>query len=175
MPAKAFDRDGLVMHCSSFSKCLAPGHRIGWVAGGRFAERIARHKLTTTLNTNVPSQMAIAHYLRRGGFDRHLRRLRRTLAEQQAQCLAAVGRHFPRGTRVTRPGGGYFLWLELPAGTDALAIQRQAAAQGISIAPGPMFSASRGFGNCLRLNCGHPLDERAQSALATLGRLARDS
>ena len=175
VPAKAFDRDGLVMHCSSFSKCLAPGHRIGWVAGGRFAERIARHKLTTTLNTNVPSQMAIAHYLRRGGFDRHLRRLRRTLAEQQAQCLAAVGRHFPRGTRVTRPGGGYFLWLELPAGTDALAIQRQAAAQGISIAPGPMFSASRGFGNCLRLNCGHPLDERAQSALATLGRLARDS
>ena len=173
VPAKAFDRDGLVMHCSSFSKCLAPGHRIGWVTGGRFAERIARHKLTTTLNTNVPSQMAIAHYLRRGGFDRHLRRLRKTLAEQQAQCLAAVARHFPRGTRVTRPTGGYFLWLELPAGSDALAIQRQAAAQGISIAPGPMFSASRGFGHCLRLNCGHPLDARAEAALATLGRLAR--
>ena len=172
VPAKAFDREGLVMHCSSFSKCLAPGHRIGWVAGGRFAGRIARHKLTTTLNTNVPSQMAIAHYLERGGFDRHLRRLRRTLAGQQAEYLAAVGRYFPSGTRVTRPAGGYFLWLELPAGTDALAIQRQAAAQGISVAPGPMFSASRGFGHCLRLNCGHPLDARTQAALATLGRLA---
>ncbi|MGH8074590.1 MAG: PLP-dependent aminotransferase family protein, partial [Lysobacter sp.] len=91
----------------------------------------------------------------------------------QAEYLTAVARHFPRGTRVTRPGGGYFLWLELPAGTDALAIQRGAIANGISIAPGPMFSASRGFGNCLRLNCGHPLDARAQGALATLGRFAR--
>ncbi|KGM56836.1 GntR family transcriptional regulator [Lysobacter arseniciresistens ZS79] len=172
VPAKAFDRDGLVMHCSSFSKCLAPGHRIGWVAGGRFAGRIARHKLTTTLNTNVPSQLAIAHYLQRGGFDRHLRRLRKALAAQQAQCLAAVARHFPRGTRVTRPAGGYFLWLELPGGADALAVQREAAARGISVAPGPVFSASRGFGHCLRLNCGHPLDARAQEALATLGRLA---
>ncbi|MDX1549115.1 MAG: PLP-dependent aminotransferase family protein, partial [Lysobacter spongiicola] len=172
VPAKAFDREGLVMHCSSFSKSLAPGHRIGWVAGGRFTARIARHKLTTTLNTNVPSQLALSHYLQRGGFDRHLRRLRRTLAEQQAQCLGAVGRHFPRGTRVTRPAGGYFLWLELPEGTDALAVQRRAAAEGISVAPGPMFSASRGFGHCLRLNCGHPLDARAQAALATLGRLS---
>jgi len=174
-PAKAFDREGLVMHCSSFSKCLAPGYRIGWVAGGRFAGRIARDKLTTTLNTNVPAQLALARYLQRGGFDRHLRRLRKALTEQQSQCLAAIGRHFPRGTRVTRPAGGYFLWIELPDGTDALALQRQAAAAGISVAPGPMFSASRGFGNCLRLNCGHPLDARALSALATLGRLARSA
>jgi DNA-binding transcriptional MocR family regulator len=175
VPAKSFDREGLVMHCSSFSKCLAPGYRIGWVAGGRFAGRIARHKLTTTLNTNVPSQLALAHYLQRGGFDRHLRRLRKTLAAQQAECLALVARHFPRGTRVTRPAGGYFLWLELPAGVDALAIQRQAIAQSISIAPGPVFSASRGFGHCLRLNCGHPLTGRAPAALARLGQLARAS
>jgi len=135
--------------------------------------RIARHKLTTTLSTNVPAQLALAHYLQRGGFDRHLRRLRKTLATQQSQYLAAVARHLPRGTRVTRPSGGYFLWLELAPGTDALAIQRQAAALGISIAPGPMFSASRGFGHCLRLNCGHPLDARAEAALATLGRLVQ--
>lgn len=175
VPAKAFDRDGLVMHCSSFSKSLAPGYRIGWVAGGRFADRIARHKLTTTLSANVPAQVALARYLQRGGFDRHLRRLRQALADQQAQCLAAIGRHFPRGTRVTRPAGGYFLWLELPAGTDALNLQRRAAALGISIASGPMFSASRGFGHCLRLNCGHPLDARARSALSVLGRLAREA
>lgn len=173
LPAKAFDREGLVMHCSSFSKSLAPGYRVGWVAAGRQARRIARHKLTTTLSTNVPAQLALAHYLQRGGFDRHLRRLRKTLAAQQAQYLAAVAEHFPHGTRVTRPAGGYFLWLELPEGADALAIQQRAAALGISIAPGPMFSASRGFGHCLRLNCGHPLDARADAALATLGRLAR--
>lgn len=172
LPAKAFDRDGLVMHCSSFSKSLAPGYRIGWVAAGRYAQEIARRKLTSTLNTNVPAQIALARYLERGGFDRHLRRLRKTLAVQQEQYIAAIARVFPEGTRVTRPAGGYFLWIELPEGTDALRLQRRASHLGISIAPGPMFSASRGFGHCLRLNCGHPLDARIDSALATLGRLA---
>jgi len=172
LPAKAFDRDGLVMHCSSFSKSLAPGYRIGWVAAGRRAQAIARRKLTSTLNTNVPAQIAVARYLERGGFDRHLRRLRKTLAAQQEQYIAAIARAFPAGTRVTRPAGGYFLWVELAEGVDALQLQRQASRQGISVAPGPMFSASRGFGHCLRLNCGHPLDPRIDAALATLGRLA---
>jgi DNA-binding transcriptional MocR family regulator len=172
-PAKAFDRAGLVMHCSSFSKSLAPGYRIGWVAGGRHAQAIARRKLTSTLNTNVPTQIALARYLERGGFDRHLRRLRRTLAERQASYIDAVARAFPKGTRVTRPAGGYFLWLELPEGSDALQLQRHAAGLGISVAPGPMFSASRAFGHCLRLNCGHPLDGRVEAAMATLGKLVR--
>jgi DNA-binding transcriptional MocR family regulator len=175
LPAKAFDRDGRVLHCGSFSKSLAPGYRIGWVAAGRHAQAVARGKLTGSLNTNVPTQIALAKYLERGGFDRHLRRLRRTLQEQQAQYVAAIGRAFPAGTRVTRPAGGYFLWLELPEGTDALRIQRQASQVGISIAPGPMFSASRAFGHCLRVNCGHPLDARVDSALVTLGRLASRS
>ncbi|MDR7099003.1 DNA-binding transcriptional MocR family regulator [Lysobacter niabensis] len=173
LPAKAFDRDGRVMHCSSFSKSLAPGYRIGWVAAGRHARDIARRKLTSTLNTNVPAQIALARYLERGGFDRHLRRLRRLLAEQQARYIAAIAEAFPPGTRVTRPAGGYFLWLELPEGVDALRVQRRAASAGISLAPGPMFSASRGFGNCLRLNCGHPLDARIEAALGELGMLAR--
>jgi len=171
-PAKAFDEQGLVMHCGSFSKSLAPGYRVGWVAAGRFQRELAHRKLTTTLSTCVPAQAAVARYLEGGGFDRHLRRLRRTLATQQEQYIAAVARHFPPGTRVTRPGGGYFLWIELPEGGDALRVQRQASVLGISIAPGPMFSASRGFGHCLRLNYGHPLDARVDDALAALGRLS---
>ncbi|GAA5070043.1 PLP-dependent aminotransferase family protein [Lysobacter panacisoli] len=174
-PAKAFDRNGLVMHCSSFSKCLAPGYRIGWVAAGRFRDTIARNKLTTTLNTNVPAQHAISRYLQRGGYDRHLRRLRAALAEQQAQYIAAVARDFPPGTRVTRAGGGYFAWIELPEGIDSLEVQRRAARHGISIAPGPIFSASRGFARCLRLNYGHPFDARAEQALRTLGALAAEA
>ncbi|RZA32200.1 MAG: PLP-dependent aminotransferase family protein [Lysobacteraceae bacterium] len=172
LPAKAFDRDGQVMHCGSFSKSLAPGYRIGWVAGGAYARDIARRKLTATLNTNVPTQIGLARYLERGGFDRHLRGLRKALATQQEQYIAAIGHAFPPGTRVTRPAGGYFLWVEMEAGTDALALQREASRQGISIAPGPMFSASRGFGHCLRINCGHPLDTRIDVALSVLGRLA---
>ena len=172
LPAKAFDRDGLVMHCSSFSKSLAPGYRIGWVAAGRQAREIARRKLTSSLNTNVPTQIGIARYLERGGFDRHLRRLRKTLAEQQEQYIAAIGQAFPAGTRVTRPAGGYFLWIEMDRGVDALRLQRAVSKLGISIAPGPMFSASRGFGHCLRMNCGHPLDARISTALTMLGRMA---
>ncbi|MET0808924.1 MAG: PLP-dependent aminotransferase family protein, partial [Pseudoxanthomonas sp.] len=143
LPAKAFDREGRVMHCSSFSKSLAPGYRIGWVAAGREARKVARLKLTTTLNSNVPTQIGLAHYLERGGFDRHLRRLRATLATQQQQYVAAIGEAFAPGTRVTRPAGGYFLWIELDRGVDAVQLQHAASRLGISIAPGPMFSASR--------------------------------
>ena len=172
LPAKAFDRYGGVIHCSSFSKCLAPGYRIGWVAAGRFRDTIARNKLTTTLNTNVPAQRAIGRYLQGGGYDRHLRRLRATLAGQQAQYIAAVASFFPEGTKVTRASGGYFAWIELPEGRDALSLHRHALNSGISIAPGPIFSASRGFGRCLRLNYGHPFDARVEGALRMLGALA---
>ena len=172
LPAKAFDRDGGVIHCSSFSKCLAPGYRIGWVAAGRFRDTLARNKLTTTLNTNVPAQRAIGRYLQGGGYDRHLRRLRATLAGQQSTYIEAVARFFPEGTKVTRATGGYFAWIELPQDRDALALHRRALQAGISIAPGPIFSASRGFRNCLRLNYGHPFDARTEQALRTLGSLA---
>jgi DNA-binding transcriptional MocR family regulator len=174
-PAKAYDTKGLVLHCSSFSKCLAPGYRIGWVAPGRYARALARLKLTTTLSASAPAQAALAAYLAKGAYDRHLRQLRHALALQQGALMQAVLRHFPPGTRATRPAGGYFLWIELPAGVDALALQRRALALGISVAPGPMFSARRAFGHCLRLNYGHAWDARAQAALVTLGRLAATS
>ncbi|MES2185358.1 MAG: PLP-dependent aminotransferase family protein [Pseudomonadota bacterium] len=171
VPAKAFDTRGLVLHCASFSKCLAPGYRIGWAAPGRFVREVARLKLATTLATCVPAQVAVATYLEEGGYDRHLRKLRLQLALQQARFVDAVGRYFPAGTRATRPTGGYFLWVELPPGTDALALHRQALSLGISVAPGPIFSASRAFENCLRLNYGHTWNDAADTALRTLGRL----
>jgi DNA-binding transcriptional MocR family regulator len=86
-PAKAYDQQGLVMHCSSFSKCLAPGYRVGWVAAGRFAGQVQRLKLMTTLSTAIPSQLAISDFLQGGGYERHLRQLRLTLAAQQALAL----------------------------------------------------------------------------------------
>jgi DNA-binding transcriptional MocR family regulator len=174
LPAKAFDHAGLVLHCGSFSKNLAPGYRVGWVAAGRFTTRLAQHKLTTSLTTARPTQAALVDYLQHGGYDRHLRQLRRTLAEREQTFAQAVGRHFPASTRATRPDGGYFTWLELPEGSDAIALQQRASALGISVAPGPIFSASRDYRNCLRMNYGHPLDARADQALATLGRLVAE-
>ncbi len=170
-PVKSFDREGLVMHCGSFSKCLAPGYRVGWVAGGRYAEQISRLKLMTTISPSVPAQAAIADYLQHGGYDRHLRKLRHLLETQQASMLASAARHFPSSTRVTHPGGGYFLWFEFPQQVDSLQLFRLALAQGISLAPGPIFSATRRFGNCARLNYGHPWTPECEQAMAMLGRI----
>ena len=169
--AKAEDRQGLVLHVSSFSKSLAPGYRVGWVAAGQFAGRVQRLKLSTSLATTVPVQIALAEFLKHGGYDSHLRRLRQTLAMQEAAMVAAIERHFPAGTRLARPAGGYFVWLELPAAVDALALHRQALAQGISIAPGPIFSARREYRNCIRLNFGHPGSPAQDEALLVLSRL----
>jgi len=170
--SKAEDSDRLVMHISSFAKCLAPGYRLGWVAAGRFAGEIQRQKLSTSLATTVPVQIALADYLKHGGYDHHLRQLRRTLAEQEARLVAAVDRHFPPKTRLARPQGGYFLWLELPPTVDALTLHRQALALGISTAPGPIFSAQREFAHYLRLNFGHPDCPGLEAAVATLGQMA---
>ncbi len=172
--SKAEDRSGLVMHVSSFSKCLAPGYRLGWVAAGRYAQAIQRQKFSTSLATNVPVQIALADYLKHGGYENHLRHLRRTLANQEAALTAAVEQYFPAGTRLARPQGGYFLWLELPRRVDTLLLHQQALAQGISIAPGPIFSAKREFGNCLRLNFGHADSPRQKAAIATLGQLVAE-
>ena len=126
----------------------------------------------TTLSTSVPSQEGLSQYLSHGGYDKHLRQLRHALAMQQAVALKAVTRHFPKGTRVTRPEGGYFLWLELPATVDALQLHRLALSQHISIAPGHLFSGDRRYTNFVRLNCGHPDDPRFESAMRTIGRIA---
>lgn len=170
-PAKAFDTEGIVMHCASFSKTLAPGYRVGWVGGGRYTREIMRNKLTTSLATPAPTQAAIAAYLEKGGFDRHLRQFRQALALQQGELLQAIARYFPKGTRATRPAGGYFVWVELPPHIDTLKVHRAALDHGISIAPGPLFSASGAFGNYLRLNHGHPWNDGMEQGMATLGKL----
>lgn len=169
--SKALDRDGRVMHVSSFSKCLAPGFRIGWVAAGRYADAIRRQKLSFSLATPVALQHALADYLKQGGYDRHLRTLRAALRTQLTARVADVEAHFPAGTRMAAPEGGYFLWLELPEGCDTLALHREALARGLSIAPGPMFSAQREFRNFVRLNFGHPDTEARRAAVRELGRL----
>lgn len=172
LPAKAFDTQGLVMHCGSFSKCLAPGYRVGWVAGGRFARKIEQLRLMYTLSPAIPSEAAIAAYLNQGGFDRHLRRMRSALIGYQATAVKAVQDHFPAGTRMAVPQGGYFLWLELPKTVDTLKLHVQARERRISLAPGSLFSADRRFTHCLRLNYGHGGDVRFVPALRTVGELA---
>lgn len=170
-PIKRYDRSGLVMHCSSFSKQLAPGYRVGWVSGGRYAEKISRLKLMTTISTSVPAQAAIADYLQHGGYDRHLRALRQSLEIQQHSMLDSIARNFPAGVKVSQPKGGYFLWVEFPQEVDSLLLFSQALARGISIAPGPIFSAARRFQHCARFNYGYPWTVQSEQAMVQLGKM----
>jgi DNA-binding transcriptional MocR family regulator len=172
-PAKSFDRKGWVMHCGSFSKCLAPGYRLGWLAAGRFTKQAARQKIESSLATSLPIQQGIAQMLRHGGYEAHLARLREALSNQQAAALSSVKRHLPPGYRVAAPSGGYFLWIECAPSVDALEVHRLAVQAGISIAPGPMFSARRQFGHFLRLNCGHPWTSGMDRAVQRLGEILR--
>ena len=171
-PARAFDRVGLVLLCSSVSKTIAPGYRVGYVAAGRFHERVERLKFTQTIATATLPQMAVADFLENGGYERHLRRLRRSLADQVSRMSAAIASHFPPGTRISRPQGGFVLWIELPAGKSALELHARALAQGISIAPGPIFSPKQRFASFIRVSCGYPWSDVLERSITTLGRIA---
>jgi DNA-binding transcriptional MocR family regulator len=173
-PAKAFDRDGLVMLCSSFSKTIAPGYRVGYTAPGRFRERVERLKFAQTVATSTLPQMAVADFLDTGGYERHLRRLRHALADQVGRVSDAIAVSCPPGTRVSRPRGGFVLWVELPPGKSALELHTRALERGISIAPGPIFSAKQRFSNCIRVSCGFPWSDVLERSIQTLGRLAAE-
>jgi DNA-binding transcriptional MocR family regulator len=172
-PARAFDRQGLVMLCGSFSKTLAPGYRVGYCAPGRYRDVVERLKFAQSVATPTLPQMAVADFLENGGYERHLRRLRLALAEQVARVSEAIAEHFPTGTRISRPRGGFLLWVEMPAGKSSLVLHDRALARGVSIAPGPIFSAKQRFSSCLRVSCGWPWTPRVQSGIRTLGELAR--
>jgi DNA-binding transcriptional MocR family regulator len=170
--AKAFDRRGLVLLCGSVSKTIAPGLRVGWIAPGRFFDEVERLKFAQTVTSPTVAQMAVAELLDGGGYDRHLRRMRKRLAEQVAAVSDVVSSTFPSGTRVSRPAGGFVLWVEMPARVSAAELQVRALARGISIAPGPVFSARERFASCVRLSCGAPFSTEIAAAVRTVGRLA---
>lgn len=168
---KAFDRRNLVLYCGSYSKTLSPGLRIGWAIPGRYQNRLELLKLVVNQATATAPQLAIAAFLESGGFDRHLRRVRRMYREQMEATIDAIARHFPPTTRFTRPEGGHVVWVQLPSGVAAMDIYHEAASHGIRIAPGPMFSASGGYGDFVRINTGFPWTPSTERKIETLGAL----
>lgn len=171
--SKAFDATGNVLLCSSFSKTLAPGYRVGWCAPGRYFDQVRRLKLFTNIATATIPQRGIAEFLATAGYDHHLRRLRKQNHERIVRMSGAVAEHFPPGTRMTRPQGGFVLWVEMPGNVDSLLLREAALAKGISIAPGPIFSASGKYRNFIRLDC-EQWSEDIERAIQTLGRLAAE-
>ncbi len=171
--AKAFDKKGLVLLCSSFSKSLAPGYRVGWVVPGKFKTKVERLKSMTTIATSTLPQMVIAEFLKNGSYERHLNQLRKAFCEQMQATLKAICKYFPESTKITRPTGGFVLWVELPKQVDALELHNRALEKKISIAPGPIFSATRKYNNFIRISCGNPWSKEIEVALIELGRLAK--
>jgi DNA-binding transcriptional MocR family regulator len=144
---------------------------VGWVAPGRFKAKIEFLKYVNTGASPSLPQMAIAEFLQNGGYDHHLRKIRRLYCSQAQLMTEAVSRYFPAGTKVTRPTGGMCLWVELPTEVNALQVYQQALASKISTAPGPLFSAKQKFHNFLRLNYGNPWSEKIENAVKELGRI----
>ena len=169
---KAFDQDGWVIVCSSYTKTLAPDFRIGWLEGGRFGEAIKRLKFSSSVAEPAVLAEAIGEFLESGGYDHHLRMLRSRYATQVAKVRALIARHFPEGTRATAPSGGFLIWVELPDQIDSLELFRRAIAEKISLIPGQLNSPSNRYRHALRLSCCYPLDERYRMALARVGQLA---
>jgi DNA-binding transcriptional MocR family regulator len=174
-PFMALDRGAnAIIYCSSFSKTIAPGYRIGWMATktpAHMQSALAR-KLAFTLSSPPLLQVALAEFLSSGGYDNHLRRIRRVFESTIGQMSRAVERSFPAGTKVSRPAGNFVLWLELPKSVQTSALFDEALDNGICFVPGDVFSASGRYGHCLRLSCGHGWDERIEKGVMKLGKLA---
>ncbi len=171
---KAFDSDGSVILCGSYSKTLAPGYRVGYVASGRWHDQIRALKQASTLAGSTLPTLAIAEFLKNGGYDRYLRSIRHTYQQQVERMREAIVGAFPEGIGLSHPQGGFVLWCELPKSADSMELAKRARKAGISIAPGPLFSADgRGFTNFVRINCGYPWGEQLDRSITVLGHLVQ--
>ncbi len=168
---KAFDRDGWVLVCASYTKTLAPGFRIGWIEAGRFSRDVADLKFCSSVAQPALLAEATGLFLQMGGYEQHLRRLRRLYAAQLDRLRGLLAAHFPVGTRATAPQGGFLLWVELPEGCDSALLFRQALQHKISIMPGTLYSPSGRYNRHIRLSGCYPFSERHIKALLQLGEL----
>ncbi|MGK5025956.1 PLP-dependent aminotransferase family protein [Janthinobacterium sp. RB2R34] len=171
-PLRRWNDGSAVITCSSFSKTLSPGLRVGWMLGGGWTGELLRAKYFSTVGNAALPQLAISDYLARHDLERHLRKLRRALAGNASRMRATIAQHWPAGTRLGEPRGGLSLWIQLPAGSDAAVFSRAALAQGVGVMPGHVFSGNGDYRDHVRLSCGLPFDHTTEAALRRLGTLA---
>ncbi len=169
--AKSYDRKGLVLTCSSFSKDISPSYRVGWIAPGRFKDELIRAKMATNMGTAILPQQAIAEYLSTNGYDHHMRRVRQEYAQKIACMSQVILKEFPAGTRVSSPVGGFVIWVQLPEQVDALELYGMALKAGITLVPGHVFSPTPKYRNYIRLNAAYWSDKNSW-AIRRIGELA---
>ena len=174
-PLKAFDTTGIVMQCSSLAHYVAPGFNLGWANAGRWQPEVERLKSFTNVAAAMLPQLALAEFLESGAFEKHLKQLRLALWESVDAARQEVLRTFPAGTRVSAPEGGFVLWIQLPDGFDGRSVQRAAAAEGIHLFPGPVFSPSGDYKSFVRIACGQPVELLRSAIRVIAASLARSS
>ena len=169
---KTYDKSEIVMCCSSVSKTLAPGYRVGWVIPGKFKKEILRTKLYHTISSPTITHEVVGDFLKNGRYENHLRKIRQILNHNCNNYINTILESFPKGTKVSRPQGGFFLWIELDKKIDTAEFYHLAMKHNISIAPGRIFSFQDQFSNCMRLSFGLPWTNELRQSIQTLGRLA---
>ncbi|WP_085905680.1 PLP-dependent aminotransferase family protein [Kiloniella majae] len=165
--------DANIIYCSSFSKSLAPGYRVGWIISPRYIEKITETKFALSLCCPTLLQASLAAYLNSGSYDRHTQRITRALQINIEKTRFAISEYFPEHTKVSKPAGGFVLWLELDKKINSADLFEKAINQGICFAPGNLFTTTDHYDNCIRISCGHEWTPALEKAIGTLGDLAR--
>lgn len=173
-PCKFYDEAGIVMWVGSVSKTLAPGFRVGWVAPGKFKEKIIRQKLVQTVSSPSLFSDVIADFLEHGRYDHHLRMFRKKLYANYLQIQKSVMQYFPDNTKISEPKGGFMLWLELDKRICTEDLYDEAVSQKLNFAPGRMFSQYNQYQNCMRLNYALEWTDRVESDLEKLGKMIKN-
>jgi DNA-binding transcriptional MocR family regulator len=169
--AKAFDSDGHVLYCSSFSKTVSPGLRIGWILAGRYQDQVRYQKFLDNICTASQPQLTLAEFLAKDGYRRCVRHAARVYRQRMEQFRHWLTEAFPKGTRISNPQGGFLLWVELPKSVDCLDLYQRARDKKIAITPGVLFSAQGQYQHHIRLSCGAVEGEQARKSIHTLAKL----
>lgn len=170
---KSFDKEGNVLWCSSVSKTLAPGYRVGFVAPGKYQEEILKLKLVHSISSTSVIHETVGNFLKTGRYENHLRKLRKTLQENYVHYVNAIAEYFPEDTKTSRPQGGLALWVELNKNIDTTELFEVAMKKKICIAPGRMFTLQNQFQNCMRLCTGLQWTDELKFKLKQLGDIAK--
>lgn len=171
LTCKSIDTEGIVLWCSSISKTLAPGYRVGWIAPGKFKNQVLKTKLYHNIASPALTHQIVAQFIEKGRYENHLQKLRIQLHHNLLKYLQVIHEYFPDGTKTTNPDGGFLLWVELDKSINTSDLYDEAFMGGIKYAPGRMFTLRDQFYNCLRLSYGLTWNDLTEKALIKLGRI----
>ena len=172
-PLLAIDTKGIVVHCASASKILGPSLRVGWSISRKLQPQIEQARFLESISCPLLTQEVVAEYLACDGLKRHSRLMGSKLALQAESYYAALHQALPKGTRITRPQGGFLFWIELPKGADTTELFNILASRRTGLTPGIIFGNHPEAKRFFRFSCGSPLTSEIEVSIARIGEAVR--